>query len=46
MESPDIDTYLKEAEKLEKMYMALLDGTTQRKMKRIDDGSTGMQNVE
>ncbi|WMW23979.1 hypothetical protein RE474_07670 [Methanolobus sediminis] len=46
MESPDIVTYIEEAEKLEKMYMDLLDGTTQRRMKRIDDGSTGMQNVE
>lgn len=46
MESPDIQTYIEEAEKLEKMYMDLLDGTNQRRMKRIDDGSTGMQNVE
>ncbi|TQD26752.1 hypothetical protein [Methanolobus vulcani] len=46
MVSPDIDTYIQEAEKIEKMYMALLDGTTQRRIKRIDDGSTGMQNVE
>ncbi|MDI3484877.1 MAG: hypothetical protein PWQ51_2501 [Methanolobus sp.] len=46
MESPDIQTCIEEAEKLEKMYMDLLDGTNQRRMKRIDDGSTGMQNVE
>lgn len=45
MESPDIDAYIKEAEKIEKMYMDLLDGTTQKRMKRIDDGSTGLQNT-
>lgn len=46
MESPDIDTYIKEAELIEKMYMDLLEGTTRKMMKRIDDGSTGLQNVE
>lgn len=46
MERPDIDTVLEEAELIEKMYMDLLDGTTQRRMKHIDDGSTGLQNVE
>ncbi|SDF45349.1 hypothetical protein SAMN04488589_0570 [Methanolobus vulcani] len=46
MDSPDIDTYIQEAENLEKMYLDLLEGTTQRRMKRIDDGSTGLQNVE
>ncbi|WP_321429631.1 hypothetical protein [uncultured Methanolobus sp.] len=45
MESPDIDAYIKEAEKIEKMYMDLLDGTTQRRIIRIDDGSTGLQNT-
>ncbi|MEZ5334503.1 MAG: hypothetical protein R2741_04310 [Methanolobus sp.] len=46
MECPEIDPYFREAELIEKMYMDLLDGTTQRRMKRVDDGSTGLQNVE
>ncbi|WMW21906.1 hypothetical protein RE476_11095 [Methanolobus mangrovi] len=46
MGTPDIDTYIKEAEVIEKMYMELLEGTTQKRIKRIDDGSTGLQNVE
>ncbi|WP_407354992.1 hypothetical protein [Methanolobus sp. WCC5] len=46
MEIPDIDAYIKEAEKIERMYMDLLEGTTQKRMKRIDDGSTGLQNVK
>ncbi|WP_129582621.1 hypothetical protein [Methanolobus psychrotolerans] len=46
MATPDIDTYIEEAEVIEKMYMDLLEGTTQRRMKCVDDGSTGLQNVE
>lgn len=46
MDHPDIAAYIKEAEVIEKMYMELLGGTTQRRTKRIDDGSTGLQNVE
>jgi molybdopterin/thiamine biosynthesis adenylyltransferase len=45
MESPDIDAYIKEAEIIEKVYMDLLDGTSQRRIKQIDDGSTGLQNT-
>lgn len=46
MDHPDIDTCIREAEIIEKMYMDLLEGTTQKRMKRVDDGSTGLQNVE
>jgi hypothetical protein len=46
MNNPDIATYIKEAEIIEKMYVNLLNGTTQRRMKHIDDGSTGLPNVE
>lgn len=46
MTNPDIATYIKEADVIEKMYMELLEGTTQKRMKCIDDGSTGLQNVE
>ncbi|MDG6243077.1 MAG: hypothetical protein QCH31_01600 [Methanolobus sp.] len=46
MDGPDIDAYIKEAEKIERMYMYLLEGTTQKRVKRVDDGSTGLQNVE
>lgn len=46
MDGPDIDAYIKEAEKIERIYMYLLEGTTQKRVKRVDDGSTGLQNVE
>ncbi|WP_319508973.1 hypothetical protein [uncultured Methanolobus sp.] len=46
MANPDIDEYIKEAEVIEKMYMDLLQGTNQKRMKRIDDGSTGLNNAE
>jgi hypothetical protein len=42
----DIDAYIKEAEEIEKKYMDLLEATTQKRMKHIDGGSTGLQNVE
>ncbi|MDY0385798.1 MAG: hypothetical protein RBT65_01430 [Methanolobus sp.] len=46
MTNPDIATYIKEADIIEKMYMELLGGTTQKRMKHIDDDSTGLPNVE
>ncbi|WP_342306291.1 hypothetical protein [Methanolobus sp. ZRKC5] len=46
MTNPDIATYIKEADLIEKMYMNLLGGTTQKRMKPIEDGSTGLPNVE
>ncbi|WP_340819641.1 hypothetical protein [Methanolobus sp. WCC4] len=46
MDHPDITAYIKEAELIERMYIDLLKGTTQKRMKRVDDGSTGLQNVE
>lgn len=46
MDQPDISTYIEESEIIERMYMDLLEGTTQKRMKRVDDGSTGLQNVE
>lgn len=46
MNNPDIATYIKEADIIEKMYMDLLGGTTQKRMKHIDTGSTGLPNVE
>lgn len=46
MTNPDIATYIKEADFIEKMYMSLLGGTTQKRMKHVDDDSTGLPNVE
>ncbi|MDI3540103.1 MAG: hypothetical protein PWQ52_1226 [Methanolobus sp.] len=46
MTTSDLTTYIKEAEAIEEMYMDLLEGTTQRRMRHADDGSTGLQNVQ
>jgi hypothetical protein len=46
MDYPDIHTYIQEAEEIEEMYMDLLEGTTQKRMKHAGDGSSGLQNVE
>lgn len=42
----DIDAYIEEAEEIEKMYMKLLEASTQKRMKHVDGVSTGLQNVE
>lgn len=46
MTIPDIATLIEEAEAIEEMYMDLLEGTTQKRMRHTDDGSTGLQNSE
>lgn len=46
MNDPDIHTYIEEAEVIEEMYMDLLEGTTQKRMRCADDGSSGLPNVE
>ena len=46
MTNPDIDAYVEEAEEIEEMYMDLLEGTTQKRMRHVGDGSSGLQNVE
>lgn len=46
MTTPDLITYIKEAEEIEEMYMDLLESTTQKRMRHTDDGSTGLQNAQ